>query len=147
MSVAVTIIAVLHVVIHSVLCIVDYSQVVAQLDFITREDGSQSDPDNLLPLELIYAAITAMSFGTVGFAFFLAFFESSGVTMKGAAAISLFFHGLWFMHMVWRWDVWRAMMHPEGGLQPEFFYASHAIWSGLAVVVLVLPAPRKSKTS
>ena len=92
----------------------DYTQVSPNLDFVTREDGTASDPNNLFPIEIIYAALTAMSFGTVGFAFVLAYVPSSSITMKGAASLSLFFHAIWFFHMNWKWDTWRAFMHPDG---------------------------------
>lgn len=144
-SALVSLIAYLHIVSHLAICVMDYSQVVPLLDFVTRPDGSPSDPHNLLPLELIYAGITAMSFGTVGFAFVLAllFENSGGVTIQGAAALSVFFHGLWTFHMYWRWDEWRSMMHPAGGLQPEFFFGAHAVWTLLAGVVIILSKDRK----
>jgi len=128
-----------HVASHFAICIADYTQVVQLLDFVTRHDGTASDPQNLLPLELIYAGITAMSFGTVGFAFVLALLGNKGVNMKGAASLSVFFHGIWFVHMVWRWEAWRAMMHPSGAMQPGFFLFGHLVWTVLSALVLTLP--------
>jgi len=143
-SVLVSFITFFHIISHGAICILDYSQLVPLLDFVTRPDGSPSDPYNLLPLELIYAGITAMAFGTVGFAFVLALFENSGVTTKGAAALSLFFHGLWTFHMYWRWLAWRSMMHPEGQMQPAFFFVGHVVWAALAGIILLLPDQTKN---
>lgn len=149
-SAFVYLVAILHIGSHLLIGFFDYTQLVPLLDFVTRPDGSASDPLHLEPLEIVYAAITAMAFATVGVAFLLATLcpVTAGITLRGAAALSVFFHLAWTVHMVWRWDdAWRAMMHPDGGLTPEFFLYSHAAWTVLAGIVFVLEEPSSSTVS
>jgi hypothetical protein len=144
MHIFVLIIVWYHILSHGVILFCDYTQIVPLVDFVTRDDGGASDPKNLFPLELIYAGVTAMSFGTVGAAFFLALVLNVG-TVQSAAAVSVFFHGLWVLHMWWRWDSWRAMMHPDAALMtPEFFLTGHIVWTILSLLLLVLPTSKVS---
>ena len=136
-----TLIVWFHIISHGAILLFDYTQIVPLLDFVTRADGSASDPNNLLPLELIYAGITAMSFGTIAVAFLFAVLGLGPV--KFAAAQSVVFHGLWAYHMWWRWDEWRAMMHPDGELQPEFFLFGHCLWLVLSGLVVVWSSPQQ----
>lgn len=133
------------VVSHLAIFVCDYTQWVPLIDFVTRHDGSPSDPLNLLPVELVYAAVTAMSFGTVAASFIFAFFFGLG-TVQGAAATSCWFHAVWFVHMVWRWDAWRKMMHPSGGMQPEFFLFGHALWTVISLWLAALPTENTPST-
>ena len=134
----------LHIVSHGAILFCDYTQIVPLVDYVTRADGSASDPKHLLPLEVIYAGIIAMSFGTIAVAFILAAIGWGPV--KFAAALSAVFHGLWVYHMVWRWDAWRAMMHPEGTMQPEFFCLTHCLWIVLSALVIYWSPPLLEKS-
>mmetsp|Transcript_7359 Transcript_7359/g.14616 ORF Transcript_7359/g.14616 Transcript_7359/m.14616 type:complete len:151 (-) Transcript_7359:1179-1631(-) len=126
-----------HILTHGIIFFCDFTQAVPLVDFVTRDDGTASDPSNLLPLELVYAGITAMSFGTVGAAFLLAFFGVG--TIQSAAALSVIFHGMWTIHMSWRWDSWRAMMHPDAEvMSPSFFLTGHLLWTVSSLVLLRL---------
>lgn len=122
----------------------DYTQIVPLIDFVTRADGTASDPLNLLPLELVYAGVTSMSFGTIAVAFLLAALGLGPVNF--AATLSVVFHGLWVAHMWWNWDAWRAMMHPDGTMQPGFFAFGHAVWLALSALVVYWSPLQKSKT-
>jgi hypothetical protein len=139
-----------HIVSHFVVFLSDYTQVIPLIDFVTRPDGSASDPLHLEPLELIYAGITGMAFGTIAMAYLLAWFDNSDSrnnSIRGAAALSAWFHLLWNVHMLWRWDAWRSMMHPKGGMTPEFFLVGNTVWtlSSLAVVVMLSPSVANKK--
>jgi hypothetical protein len=127
-----------HIVSHVAIWFCDYTQIVPLLDFVARPDGSASDPTNLEPLELIYAGITAMSFGSVAVAYILAVMNRFDVTIRGAAALSAAFHGMWAVHMVWRWQVWSAMMHPDGTMTPGFFLFSHILWTASSMALLFM---------
>lgn len=128
-----------HILSHAAICFCDFSQLVPLVDFVTRPDGSASDPTQLEPLELIYAGVTAMAFGTVAACYI---FALVGVgTIRGAAATSAFFHGLWVIHMTWRWKAWHDMMHPDASIMtPVFFLASHVVWTTTSIALLFLPS-------
>ena len=135
-------VAVIHIVSHFAISTMDYTHLLPLMNFVRRPDGSQSDPNDLLPLEVIYTFCNAMAFGIVGLAFLLAFAfgpVATGISMRGAATLSIFFHGLWVVHMVWRWNVWRANMHPDGIVSPQNFFISHTVWTVLAGIVWMLP--------
>lgn len=135
-----------HILTHGGIAFCDYLQFVPLLDFVRRADGTASVPDQLLPLETIYAGITGMAFGTVGLTFVLALVFGDGVvTLRSAATTSLTFHALWTLHLLLRWEVWNAMMHPDGALNPTFFLLTHTLWIVLAIVLLlILPLPPPS---
>lgn len=136
-----------HIVSHSAIWLCDYTQWVPLVDFVTRADGSASDPNNLEPLELIYAGLTAMAFGTVAVSYGLAVLCNIG-TVQGAAASSAIFHGMWTIHMLWRWKEWSAMMHPDASLMtPTFFLTSHIVWTLASTVLVFLCGNKISKTN
>jgi hypothetical protein len=131
-----------HILSHGAIFVLDYTQVVPVLDYVTREDGTASDPSNLRPLELIYAGVTAMSFGTVAVGYLYAWLGLGD--LKFAAALSVWMHSSWALHMWWRWEAWRSMMHKDGTLQPEFvLMAGHAVWIVLSSILLFIPLKEK----
>jgi len=132
-----------HILTHGGIAFCDYLQFVPLLDFVRRADGTASVPDQLLPLETIYAGITGMAFGTVGLVFVLALLFGDGIaTLRSAATSSLTLHSLWTVHLLLRWEVWNAMMHPDGALNPTFLLVTHTLWTVLAIVLLlILPPP------
>jgi hypothetical protein len=131
------------VVSHTAIFAFDFTQVVPVLDFIARPDGSRSDPNDLLPIEMCYAGVTAMAFGTVAASFVMAIAFGVG-TVQGSSAASCWFHTAWAGHMVWRWQSWRRMMHPDAGkaTQPDTFLAMHIIWAVLSAWLAMLPASK-----
>lgn len=143
-SVATTIIVWYHIISHVAIFICDYTQVIGLIDFVTRYDGSASDPNELLPMEMVYAGVTAMSFSTIAAGYVLAWFFRRDC-LGFAAALSVWFHGLWTMHMWWRWDAWRGMMHPDGTMTPEFFLLGHVMWTITSALLLFLPTPKREK--
>jgi hypothetical protein len=132
-----------HILSHGAIFVMDYTQVVPLLDFVKREDGTASDPNNLLPLELIYEGVVAMSFGTVAVGYLYAWLELGD--LKFAAALSVWFHASWALHMWWRWEVWRSMMHKDAITQPEFFLVGHIVWAGLSLILLFMPLKQKQE--
>jgi len=127
-----------HIVSHMAIFVMDYTQVVPLVDFVTRPDGSPSDPKHLEPLELVYVGVTSMSFGTVAFAYLFAALGLFQTSLRSAAALSAAFHAAWVGHMWWFWEAWDRNMHPDGSMTPRFFLMSHCVWTVLSVVVLVL---------
>jgi hypothetical protein len=137
-----------HILTHGVILLFDTTHVVPQFDFITRADGTPSDKNNLLPLELIYAAITGIAFGTVGAAYLFAALGHG--PYKFAAMISIFVHSIWLLHMGWYWDVWTKMMHADGSMTPRFFAETHLgflILSAYLLAHLSLVEPKKTKAA
>jgi hypothetical protein len=127
------------IVTHSVILFCDFTQLVPQFDFVTRADGSASDKYNLLPLETIYAAVTSIAFGTVAAALLMAAIGLGPI--RFAALISCFVHAIWLLHMVWQWDVWTEMMHPDGSMTPTFFMMTHVVFLAMSALLCVQPEP------
>mmetsp|Transcript_36790 Transcript_36790/g.90537 ORF Transcript_36790/g.90537 Transcript_36790/m.90537 type:complete len:149 (+) Transcript_36790:94-540(+) len=145
MGVIQNIVVAYHIVSHGAIWFCDFTQVVPLLDFIRRVDGKPSDPNNLLPLEMVYAGVTAMAFGIVGAAFLLAL--GGIMEMRGAAALSVILHGMWIVHMIWRWEFWEMMFVPSGSMMtPKFFFFSHVMWTLAAAFLFVYPGDEKPKS-
>lgn len=135
----------LHILAHSALFVIDYFQLVPLVDFIKRSDGTKSDPINLLPLELIYAGNIAMLFSTVSFSFLMALIFKIG-TIQSASFLSVWFHGIFAIFIVIRWDAWKEAVHPMGSVQPEFFLTTHIVWIVLSFIVILLDHQYNRKT-
>jgi hypothetical protein len=137
-----------QIVTHGAILLSDTAQLAPQFDFITRADGTASDKNNLLPLELCYAAITGIAFGTVGAAYLFAALGQGPI--KFAAMISIFTHATWLFHLAWRWDVWNEMMHPDGSMSPTFFAMTHLgflVLSAYLLAHIAFVEPKKTKAT
>lgn len=64
-------------------------------------------------------------------------------TTRGAAALSIVYHGLFAGHLLIHKDSWARFMHPDApsGINELFFLASHGVFTLLAAILLILPAP------
>lgn len=115
------------VVTHFALSIVDLFGLVKIADFMVRDDGSQMDPNDMLPREELFVAMLAMPFLIVVMGFLLLNDRAE------AAMLSFVIHGLYGGYQIWKKPLWDATIHPESKLiKTELFIISHLIWVGVS---------------
>lgn len=137
-------IAWLHILSHTALFAVDFTLFTNSLDSLQRNDGTRSDPFNLFPLEIVFGMLVAMNHGTIAVAYIVAMTisakttSSRALTMQMASILSAWFHGMFIVHMIWKWDVWNKTFHREGTLSPTLLFGVHCLWFGLALVAIML---------
>ena len=71
-------------------------------------------------------------------------FKSTVGTTRGAAALSIFYHGAFAAHLVFLASKeWDSFVDPSGpsGINVRFFLISHGMFTALAALLLVLPVP------
>ena len=64
-------------------------------------------------------------------------------TTRGAAALSIVYHGLFAGHLLVHKAAWARFIHPDAPseINEVFFLASHGIFTLLAAILLMLPVP------
>jgi hypothetical protein len=145
-TIAITIISWMHIISHLGLFVVDYGQAIHLIDFIVRQDGTRSDPHNLLPTEMIFGALTGIAFSSVGISYLLSLVFNIG-TVQSSAVLSVWLHAIWVFHIIWKWETWRSFVHIDASVQPDFFLISHIVWTVLSLIVIILSSTTKSTLS
>lgn len=115
----------------SVLALIDVGGVFNVADFMIRPDGSQQDPNNMLPQEKIIVTMLAFPFLTVAIAFLFA-------PRKNAALIAAGTHFLYTLHQIVHYDTWKALFHPDTDLTMEFFIISKSVWVIISLIIWYL---------
>lgn len=128
---------------HKAVFVIDYFQLIPLTDFIRRHDGTQSDPENLLPIEEIVTALIAMAMSTISFSFVMSILNQHHIfqtsfTFRSSALLSIWLHGLWAFHLLWKYNVWDDIMHPQSQNTPRFFLTTHLAWTITAFIILFL---------
>jgi hypothetical protein len=118
---------------HVALGVIAFFGMFSLADFIVRSDGSQMDPNNMLPLEELFVAMVAFPFITIPVAFLLT------SRRQEAASISFVTHALFAFHQIWKKSVWDSIVHPDSELiATEFFIISHIVWVVVSLAIFVL---------
>jgi hypothetical protein len=126
---------------HLGLGIIDYTQVVNTLDFIKRENGTQSNPKKLLPLETIFAMVVAIGHFIIGFSFLISYFGYG--SFSHSAILSAVFHYLFFFHIYYNWNIWIDFFHPNGSIDIKIFYYIHIFHTSISLLILILEKGNK----
>ena len=128
----------LQVGLMSVLALLDVAGVYNLADFMIRPDGSQQEPDNMLPQEKIMVTMIAFPFLTVILAFAFA-------PRKNAALIAAAIHGLYTLHQLVHYDTWQALFHPDTQLSMEFFIYTKEMWLVVSMIIWYLESSAEAK--
>lgn len=119
------------VLVHSALVLIDIVGVVNLADFMIRPDGSQQDPNAMLPVEKVLVTMIAFPFGIVALAFLLA-------PRKCAALIAAATHAAYLWHQWVHYDTWLALFHPDTDLSMEFFMYPKLGWTVISLWIWYL---------
>jgi len=122
----------LLIIVHSVLVAIDFFGIYPVADFLRRQDGSQMEPQAMLPQEEVLVAMLAFPFGICVLGFFLLKNRSE------AALLSSWIHGMYAAHQLWKKPIWDAMLHPDTDISTEFFLISHIVWTVVSAVIYTL---------
>ena len=121
----------LVVVVHLLLTLIDVVGVVNLADFMIRPDGSQQDPNNMLPVEKVLVTMIAFPFWTVVLAFALA-------PRPNAALMSAAIHASYYLHQAVHYDTWQDLFHPDTDLSMGFFMGGKIVWFFVSLVIWYL---------
>jgi hypothetical protein len=100
--------------------------------------GSRSNPLAPLPSEIVYGATVALGFGTIAFAFALAL--AGFTSLRSAAALSIFYHAAFGIHIATRWSTWSAFVHSDAPtVNHNFFLVTHVAFTLLSAVLVLFP--------
>lgn len=129
----------LLVLVHSALVSMDVFGVMKVADFMIRPDGSQQDPNAMLPVEQILVAMIAFPFATIVLAFALA-------PRPNAALIAAATHSSYLLHQWIHYDTWLALFHPDTDLSMEVFMYPKLGWVAVSLLIWYLEqSPSKQK--
>lgn len=121
----------LLVVAHTALALIDVAGVVRLADFMIRPDGSQQDPNDMLPVEKILVTMIAFPFLVIVLVFFFC-------GRQEAALVSAATHSLYSVHQIVHYKTWQALFHPKAGLTMEFFILSKLVWVSISMLIWFL---------
>ncbi|CAJ1925532.1 unnamed protein product [Cylindrotheca closterium] len=124
----------------SVLALTDVVGVYNLADFMIRPDGSQQEPDNMLPQEKIMVTMIAFPFLTIVIAFAFA-------PRKNAALIAAATHGLYTLHQLVHCDTWRALFHSDTQLTMEFFIYTKEMWLMVSMIIWYLESKAEAQNA
>ena len=130
----------MQIVAMSALAIIDVAGVMNVADFMIRPDGSQQDPNHMLPQEKILVSMIAFPFLTVVLAFIFA-------PRKNAALIAAATHGLYILHQAIFYDTWQALFHPDASVSMEFFMVAKFVWMNVSLVIWYLESAKEAQNS
>lgn len=127
--------------VHIAIALIDVGGVYNLADFMVRPDGSQQDPDNMLPVEKVLVTMIAFPFLTVVLAFFLA-------PRSSAALVAAATHFCYTLHQIVLFDTWKALFHPDTDLSMTFFITGKVVWMFVCILIWYLEKENtKAKTS
>eukprot|EP00980_Cylindrotheca_fusiformis_P002798 scaffold669_cov80-Cylindrotheca_fusiformis.AAC.2 len=115
----------------SALALVDVAGLYNMADFMVRPDGSQQDPNHMIPQEKVLVMLLAFPFLTVVLAFVFA-------PRKNAALIAASTHLLYVLHQVVHYSTWNALFHPDSNLSLEFFILTKCAWAVVSLIIWYL---------
>ena len=127
-----------QVVALSALSIIDVGGVYPVADFLVRPDGSQQDPQNMLPSETVFVMLVAFPFLTIVLAFCLA-------PRKDAALIAASTHGVYILHQVVHYSTWKALFHPNTDITMEFFIITKTVWMIVSLYIWFVESKNTNK--
>lgn len=125
---------------HLALTMIDVVGVVNLADFMIRPDGSQQDPNAMLPVEKVLVTMIAFPFFTIVLAFVLA-------PRQNAALISAVTHAAYLLHQYVHWETWLALFHPDTELSMEFFMYTKLLWVAISLLIWYLEASADTKSN
>ncbi|KAL3942410.1 MAG: hypothetical protein SGBAC_003404 [Bacillariaceae sp.] len=122
----------------SVLSLIDVGGVLNLANFMIRPDGSQQEPDNMLPQEKIMVTMIGFPFFTIVLAFAFA-------PRKNAAMIAAATHGVYTLHQLVHYATWQALFHPDTQLTMGFFMGTKAMWALVSMAIWYLETSAEAK--
>ena len=128
------------IVAHTALTLIDVVGMMNLADFMIRPDGSQQDPNHMLPVEKVLVTMIAFPFWTVLVAFAVA-------DRPTAAILGAVIQGSYAMLQLVNWDTWQALFHPDTDLSMEFFVYTKGVWIVVFGIIWYLSSQQTSEKS
>lgn len=124
----------LVLIVHTALTLIDVVGLVNLADFMIRPDGSQQDPNNMLPIEKVFVTLVAFPFCIVALAFLL-------IPRHWAALMGAAIHASYAALQLVHWNTWLLLFHPDTDLSMEFFVYPKFVWIAICMAIWYLSWP------
>eukprot|EP01135_Chromosphaera_perkinsii_P000475 Nk52_evm29s96 gene=Nk52_evmTU29s96 len=135
---------------HALVFLIDFTQVLPAINFLKREDGSASDPMNLLPIESAFVAKISLAMGTIAFAFALAYLTNQAeITFNGAAKIGVAYHICFILSLLYLPATWSGLFidGPGGNLNLSMFYILNIVHLVMLSCIILIPNTEMTSNS